>query len=371
MSSTHYGTNAPEAVKLWSRKLAREAYANTWVKKLIGTSDNSIIQLKKDLKKSEGDRVRCILRMQPDDRGVKGDATLEGKEGKMTTFTNDLLVDQIRHAFRSGGKMSEQRIPFNVRDEHMQILRDWFATRMDRWAFTQLCGFTGGTVTDRGETFDGSDDIYTGHNAALAPDSTAHFRADTNGAVHTFTGAASDEDITTTDVMRLEYLDHLKVEAETRAPLIRPVNFQGEKLYVVIIDPIQARDLRTSTETGQWLDIQKAALAGGDGKANPIFSGAMGMYNNMVIHVSNRITPGVHSSTGAVISTVRRALFLGAQAGMLAFGKGHSFENYDWHEELFDHGNQLSVSGACIAGLKKSRFNSRDFGTLVLSTYAA
>jgi hypothetical protein len=33
--------------------------------------------------------------------------------------------------------------------------------------------------------------------------------------------------------------------------------------------------------------------------------------------------------------------------------------------------NQLGVSAGLIWGLKKSVFNSQDFGTIVLSTYAA
>jgi hypothetical protein len=42
----------------------------------------------------------------------------------------------------------------------------------------------------------------------------------------------------------------------------------------------------------------------------------------------------------------------------------------DWTEEMFDYGNQLGVEAGCIGGLKKMRFNSKDFGTIALSTYA-
>lgn len=368
MAGTEFGLNSPETQKLWSKKLAREAFANTWFKKFVGKGDDSIIQEKTDTKKNAGDEVTCTLRMQLDGEGVQGDGTLEGNEEALTTFTDKLVINQLRHAVRSKGKMSEQRIPWKHREEAMKGLRDWWSTRMDRWAFTQLCGYTGGAVTERGETYSGTDTRYTGNNAVLAPDSSAHYRADATDGLK---ANASDEDIVAADTFKLQLLDDLKAEAETRAPIIRPVMFQGEKLYVVILDTFQARDLRTNTDTGQWLDIQKSALEGGGGKKNPIFSGALGMYNNMVLHSSNRITQGVHSTSGATISTVRRAVLLGAQSGMIGFGQGHSLGQYDWHEELFDYGNQLGVEGGCIGGLKKTRYNGKDFGSLVLSTYAA
>ena len=34
-------------------------------------------------------------------------------------------------------------------------------------------------------------------------------------------------------------------------------------------------------------------------------------------------------------------------------------------------GNQLGVSAGVIAGLKKTQFNSADFGTIVIPTYAS
>jgi N4-gp56 family major capsid protein len=371
MSATEYGTNAPEAVKLWSRKLAREAYANTWFKKFCGESDNDVITIQEDLKKEAGDKLTTTLRMQLNGAGVVGDATLEGQEEALTTFTDSFEINQLRHAVRSKGKMTEKRIPWKHRAEAMQGLRDWWATRLDRWFFTQLCGYTGPEVTERGETYSGLDVRYTGLNPTIAPDSTAFFRADTNGSTHTFTAAAADQDITTTDTMRLQYIDELVAVAETRAPMIRPIMYQGEKVYVMILDTLQAKQLRTNTDSGQWQDIQKAAMNGGDVKENPIFSGALGMYNNVILHKSNRITQGVNASTGAAIATVRRAVFLGAQAGQMGFGDGSGLEKFSWHEELFDYGNQLGVKGGLIGGLKKCRYNSKDFGSLVFSTYAA
>jgi len=79
----------------------------------------------------------------------------------------------------------------------------------------------------------------------------------------------------------------------------------------------------------------------------------------------------VNSTSGAAITTVRRAVLLGAQACAISFGKNNGATNYNWNEELIDHKRQLEVSVLSIFGMKKTVFDSQDFGTVVVSSYAA
>ena len=132
----------------------------------------------------------------------------------------------------------------------------------------------------------------------------------------------------------------------------------------------QVTDMRASTSTGQWLDIQKAAMTGGEISDNPLFDGSLGVYNGVVIHSDVRVTQGVNSSTGAAVTTVRRAVVCGAQAGVIAFGRDNGPSKFTWVEELFDYENQIGVSAGSIFGMKKAVFNSADFGVVTLSTYA-
>jgi N4-gp56 family major capsid protein len=364
MAETVFGVNSPETNKVWSRKLSTETLKKTYIGKFIGDGASALIQKKKDLQKTSGDRIRCTLRTLLDGDGVQGDAILEGNEESLTTYTDDLLINQVRHAADAGGRMSQQRVLFNMRTECRDALSDWAAARIDRWFFTQICGYTGGRVTERGESYDGTNTLFTGNNATLAPSSNRHFFSET--------GASADEDLDSTgDEMALSLLDDLKVEAELASPMIKPVMYQGEKLYVVFIDPRQERQLRAETGTAGWYNLQRALLEGGEGKnQNPIFKGGAGMYNNMILHTSPRITQGVNSSTGAAIGTVRRAVLCGAQSAAIAFGKGDDFESWNWAEEEKDYGNKLGIGAGWIGGLKKCRFNNEDFGTMVLSTYA-
>jgi hypothetical protein len=128
------------------------------------------------------------------------------------------------------------------------------------------------------------------------------------------------------------------------------------------------RDLRTNTNTGAWLDIQKAAMQGGEIEENPIFTGALGVYNGVVLHEWTRL-PGGSDKPVSFNSIVRRNVFAGAQAAAFAWGQGYSSEP-KYVEDYFDYERQFGVSVQTIAGCKKLRFNSIDFATIVISSAA-
>ena len=132
MSKTEFGVNHPLAVKLYSKKLATEAIRRTFFGKFMGTGKSSIVQELTDLKKSAGDQITCGLRVQLQGDGVQGDATLEGNEEALQFYDDKIIVDQLRHATRVKGKMTEQRVPYNLRDESYDGLADWWANRMDQ-----------------------------------------------------------------------------------------------------------------------------------------------------------------------------------------------------------------------------------------------
>ena len=86
MSVTTFGINDALANKLWSKKLATEASKATAIAPLIGTSQNSIIQLKNETQKAAGDKVTFGLRTQLVGDGVTENETLEGNEEALSTL---------------------------------------------------------------------------------------------------------------------------------------------------------------------------------------------------------------------------------------------------------------------------------------------
>lgn len=362
MTQTLYGPNHPMAVKLWAKRLFIEALRETFVDRFIGSDEkNSVVYMKDETSKSAGDTVTIGLRVQLQGSGTAGDAPLEGNEEALSIYATTLTIDQLRHAVRSGGKMSEQRVPFSVRQEAMDGLKDWWADRIDTWFFNQLSGYT-----PQGDV------RYTGMQAVNAADS--YHIAYVNGR-------ANDQSLVSGDQLTLSSIDQAVARikqnwagiASGLVP-IRPIKYKGGEYFVMFIHPNQTYQLRQQTSPGQWMDIQKARVQGSEGsKNNPIFEGGsfVGIYNQVVIHESTRVTMGVNNSNNNAIANVRRAVLAGAQAATIATGRDEGTpEKVKWVEELFDYNNQLGVSAGLIAGLKKTTFNAYDFGTFVMPTYS-
>jgi N4-gp56 family major capsid protein len=143
------------------------------------------------------------------------------------------------------------------------------------------------------------------------------------------------------------------------------INIDGEQHYVCVMSPFQEHDLRIS-DAGGWLDIQKAA-AQAEGRNNPIFKGGLGMIDNVVLHSHESVIR--FSDYGAGTVPAARALFMGRQAAVCAYGSAGGLR-FTWTEEISDHGNEPKVAAGVIMGIKKTRFNGKDFGILSIDTAA-
>lgn len=350
MATTDYGVNHPLAVKAWAKMLQAEALKETYIFRFIG--EDGLVYEKDEVNKGPGDRITCGLRMQLSGAGVQGDNTLEGQEEALTTYSDNILVNQIRHAVRTGGKMSEQRVPFSIREEARLGLKDWFADRIDTSAFNQLCGNTAQ-----------ADTRYTGNNATVAPTATRRIFADAVSVEGSLSA-------TTTHALTLSLINKAVAMAKTSTPLIRPFKVGGKDKYVMFIHPFDHFRLRENTATGQYLDIQKAAIQGGQIADNPLYTGAIAEYNNVVLHESTRVQNIVTTPASGTVSDFRRPVLCGAQSLLLATGMNSEGLSTSWTEELFDYGNQLGVSSGLIFGMKKAVYNSTDFGVITFGTYA-
>lgn len=365
MAMTSYGVNDTLAVKLWAKELAVEALKATEIFPLVGTDANSVIQQKTETKKSSGDRITIGLRMQLVGDGFTENETAEGNGESLTTYADNLLINELGQVvgIKSENTIDAQRVPFDIRAEAKDGLVDWWQRRISVSFFNQVCGNTATSGTGAPTSTK-----YTGLNAATAP-STGHWLRGNTLTVATDQALGSG-----TGNFQLSIIDACVELAKTGGsaglPKIRPIRVDGGEHYVMYLHPTQVTQLRTSTSTGQWLDIQKAAMAGMQSNKSPIFTGALGMYNNVVLRESEQVCTGVNSTSLVALTSSRRAVFLGAQAAALAFGMNSGENKYRWNEELYDHKRRLEVSGWSIWGLKKLVWNSNDFGTIVVSTYS-
>ncbi|MHB1329651.1 MAG: N4-gp56 family major capsid protein, partial [Gemmatimonadales bacterium] len=226
-------------------------------------------------------------------------------------------------------------------------LADWWADRIDTWFFNQICGNTAQT-----------DDAYYGFNAPVAPDADHITYGDS--------GSTAETSISATAVAQfnLSFIDTAVEKAKLAKNALRPIKINGKSHYAMFIHPYQVTSLRKTTTSGLWQDIQKSAIQGGQTSDNPIFTGALGMYNNVILHESTRIP------VAPTNANVRRAVLCGAQSACIAFGRGYGKNVFQWVEELFDYKNKLGVLAGCQAGMVKTRFDNSDYGTVVVPTYA-
>ena len=371
MANTTFESSDALTVKKWASALGYDVVYRTELSSMIGTDENSIIHMKNELTKGPGDKITFPLMKKLTGAGFTSREVAEGNGEALSLYSEDITINELGHVVsipNEGRSIDTQRIPIKLRQAAKNGLQTWLAERMSQTFFYHVCGYT---------PINASGGKYNGHNTVTAPSSGRQvWRAAGAGETN-----SADESIESDDIMTLNMVDHMREMAETLTSPIRPINIEGNYeaggtdisggRYVMYLHPYQVTDLRTSTDTGQWLDIQKAAMMGGQTSKNPIYSDALGEYNNVILKKANHITSGVNSSTGAAITTVKRAVLLGAQAVSLAYGKDGGPTTYNWNEELFDHKRVMEVSTFCIWGMSKNIFDSNDFGVIVGSTYAA
>lgn len=224
MATTAYPVNHPLAVKLWSRKLYQEIIGQSYLGRFMGTSDSSLIQVKTETKKDAGDKITFGLRRLLTGSGIQGDDTLEGNEESLVTYSDSVFIDQLRHAVRSDGKMSEQRVPFSVREEARSGLQDWWIERLETCAANQLTGYASQ-----------ADTRYTGNQVALEPSTAGSV---TRIIVGNGEGTEASLSATTTHAIKLSDLDKAVAYAKTQTPRIRPVRVDGKEMFVCFLHPL-------------------------------------------------------------------------------------------------------------------------------------
>ncbi len=369
MSKTLVGAGDPKAVKKYSALLALDvAKKGYFSPRLMGVGEEAMtpIQVLPHLEKDAGDQVSYDLVMQLKMRPVQGDNVMRNREEDLKFYTDNLYIDQLRGGVNSGGKMSRKRTIYDLRKVARVRQSEWWARLFDETLFMYLSGA-------RGINPDYIEDTsFTGYagNSLVAPDS-----------IHRMYGGAatSKASMVSTDYMTVSFIDRAAARAEVMGggtsgiPALQPVLIDGEAHFVLVMHPWCEYDLRTKAGIGTWLDIQKA-LATSEGRNSPICKGALGLHNNVVLHSHRNIVRFNDYGAGANLYAARN-LFMGCQAGVVAFGSPGTGLRFDWKEETEDRGNQVVITTGSIFGVKKSRFtidgNPYDFGVMALDCAAA
>ena len=358
MSVQEFGTSHALVPQQWSEGLEAEVLKKISWTSLLGKRSDSLIQWKDSLSSQPGDTETLGLRMQLTNAPKSSSDAVEGNEQTLTIYDMSYTIDEVVDAVRFKNVIDRQRVTFDMRDEAKAALADQLSNAWDTSFFNQLAG----------AQHESSATMY-GHNTMVDPQNIT-------GIDHFITGDSTsttkDESLASGDEFTLALLDKAVERAKTLSPAIRPARIEGfdRPLYVCFIHPYQVSDLRT--EGTVWDDIQRAAMQGGKVNDNPIITGSLGVYNDVLLIESTRVPLGVNSTTDAAVADTRRAIFCGAQSAVMGWGRlGGSPRRFRWVEKQFDYDREYGVASGFLGGIKKTAFNSKPFASIVISTYAA
>ena len=366
---TLIGVNDPQAVKKWASLMAVAINKSSyWSRKFVGEGKDARLPIQRidDLESGAGDEVSVDLLMPMNMEPIIGDETLEGKEAPLKYFTDRLRIDQVRGGADLGSRMTKKRTLRNLRQDAKRAATGWWRQLMDEIYFIYLSGARG---TGGGFLWSANNPFFT-INPLTAPD-----------AMHQMYGGAatSKASMTAADTFKLRLIDKAVAKAETMGGdgsdelSMIPISIEGGDHYVALMHTFQADAMRQDAGTGGWLDIQKAAAAA-EGAKSPIFTGAMGMYNDVILHKHRNVIRFSDYGAGANLPAAR-ALFLGSQAALVAYGDNETGTRYRWTEVSKDHDNSLAIGTHAIMGVKKATYKSkdnatvRDFGVIAMDTY--
>ena len=325
--------------KKWAKDLFHVMLKAVEFNELIGSGTDSVIQMRTELGKGEGDQITFAIRRQLLGEGIVGSDTVEGNEEKIRFKDFAMTIEELNHAIDTGGRMEEQRVPYDLMSEGKDALSDWWSDKLSDYAINTLAGNS--TFKIAGKTF---------AQACTEPD-----------AGHKITvNDVAEASISSSDIMDLTFLDRLKQRAElpaTGCDKIRPIMMGGKKTYRVILHNYVYDQLKANTNVAQWGDIRR------DAQELKLESVEL-MYNGMLISKSERM-PSLYTN-------VYRAVLLGAQAATFAWGgAGESksttlaFIPYEKDAKRY-----VMIRSGGIFGCKKVVFDGKDNSVITAASYA-
>ena len=358
--------------ELWQKVLYKNVKDNLYFSKFMGTGDSNIIQIKEDLKKDRGDTITVPLTTKLIGNGITGDDELEGNEEAISAYSDSIAIDQVRNAVRMTGELDEQTNVYDMRSDAKDKLSMWAQEYLERQFFLKLGGVNNTSLTDVAGNVVGTRAAWSNAPARVPNDDIGAGYGDRYLCADYSNGLDS---LAATDLITPELISRAKVKAETKQangmPTMRPIKIDGENHYVLFIHPWQAFDLKNNATYAQ---AQREAQI--RGRSNPIFTGAMGVWDNVIIHVHEYVPfldidvagNNFYSSGAGVVAGVDafRALLCGAQAAVLATTK----KSFIMREKDFDYGNKVGHSTGIMGGVQKITYNSVDYGVIALDTAA-
>jgi len=206
--------------------------------------------------KKAGDQITFSVIEQLMGEGVTGESVLKGNEEKLGVGIFTLSADVVRHAVAVSRK-STKSANFDEVQRAKDLLRDWFGRKLDGDIFTTIIG--SGDV----------DTIYANDKSNV--------------------GQLNETDgdyFGPTEIRRLR----LALQRQGAIPLkINKVNGRSIPVYGCVFNEVDEERLYQNTVFTQTLRESWVRIK--EGGMHPLFQGALGIYNNMILYPYYGILP--------------------------------------------------------------------------------
>lgn len=270
---------------------------------------------KDDLMKGAGDTVKMDIVLALTGTGITGDVVAtEGNEEKLKLRQMSVPVDKVSHAVR-WTELSQVLITHDLRVTAQNQLAKWLAGKLDTDIFNEMSG-------------NGTSVIPTLNKWFCGTATTRNTVVDSNAAGR----------------LTLATMTELKAYAQTELK-IEPLRLEnGEEMFGLIAHPYAIMQLKRDDTS--WAQAQRDARE--RGLTNPLFTGAVGMWDGIAIYSSQRVPRSLNTTPIMVADNI----FFGAQAVSRAYAQYPT-----WVEEYFSYGEEIGIATRVVKGERVNIFD--------------
>ena len=308
--------------KVWAKKVWHEGVKDSYFDKFTATDGSNVVHKNKDLENVKGDSVVFGLMMNLTGSGVEGNRQkLAGAEDTLNIYDFTVNTKLVRNAV-SRYEADDQRTQYDMLKEIKIALKQWLSDWLDDRLISRLS-----------------------YNPS-------------NGEVLYASAAGTQSSITANDKLTTTIISRAKRKAMMHAPKVQPIKVDGMDKYIMLVHPWAARDLK---DDPKWQAAQQNANV--RGSKNPIFTGALGEYDGVILYEYERVQTG---NMGASSANVCQNLLLGKQAACFAVSRPAKHI-----EQTDDYGNIAGNGIAFYGAVEKTNFNGKDYGVINVMTGGA
>ncbi|MFY9588671.1 MAG: N4-gp56 family major capsid protein [Actinomycetota bacterium] len=302
---------------VWSSDLFAQAESMTWWSAWEGPPGSTMPVIRKDdLMKGAGDTVKIDIVLALTGTGLTGDVVAtEGNEEKLKLRQMSVPVDKVSHAVR-WTELSQVLITHDLRVTAQNQLAKWLAGKLDTDIFNEMSGNGTSVIPTLNKWFSGTA-------------TTRNTIADSNAGGR----------------LTLATMTELKAYAQTELK-IEPLRLEnGEEMFGLIAHPYAIMQLKRDDTS--WAQAQRDARE--RGLTNPLFTGAVGMWDGIAIYSSQRVPRSLNVGTPIQVAD---NIFFGAQAVSRAYAQYPT-----WVEEFFSYGEEIGIATRVVKGERVNIFD--------------